>query len=72
MWGEGYITLVPTDDEYIWLIYNFIQKEDHIRMKTKWKIVYLQYECYRVKEDMNETTNNNFINSWHQLICKGG
>ena len=38
-WGEGYVTLVPTDDEDLWHIYNLIQKGDHIRMKTKRKII---------------------------------
>ena len=31
--------LVPTDDEDLWHIYNLIQKGDHIRMKTKRKII---------------------------------
>jgi protein pelota len=39
VWGEGYVTLVPTDDEDLWHVYNLIQKGDHIRMKTKRKIV---------------------------------
>ena len=38
-WGEGYVTLVPTDDEDLWHIYNLIQKGDHIRMKTRRKII---------------------------------
>lgn len=38
-WGEGYVTLVPTGDEDLWHIYNLIQKGDHIRMKTRRKII---------------------------------
>lgn len=38
-WGEGYVTLIPTDDEDLWHIYNLIQKGDHIKMKTKRKII---------------------------------
>jgi protein pelota len=38
-WGEGYVTLVPTDDEDLWHIYNLIQKGDHIRMKTRRKVI---------------------------------
>ena len=38
-WGEGYVTLVPTDDEDLWHIYNLIQKGDHIKMKTRRKII---------------------------------
>jgi len=38
-WGEGYVTLIPTDDEDLWHIYNLIQKGDHIRMKTRRKII---------------------------------
>lgn len=39
VWGEGYVTCVPTDDEDLWHIYNLIQKGDHIRMKTSRKII---------------------------------
>jgi protein pelota len=38
-WGEGFVSLIPTDDEDLWHIYNLIQKGDHIQMKTKRKIV---------------------------------
>jgi protein pelota len=38
-WGEGYVTLTPTDDEDLWHIYNLIQKGDQIRMKTSRKII---------------------------------
>ena len=38
-WGEGFVTLIPTDDEDLWHIYNLIQKGDHIQMKTKRKII---------------------------------
>jgi len=38
-WGEGFVTLIPTDDEDLWHIYNLIQKGDHIKMKTRRKII---------------------------------
>lgn len=38
-WGEGFVSLIPTDDEDLWHIYNLIQKGDHIQMKTKRKII---------------------------------
>lgn len=33
------MTLIPTDDEDLWHVYNLIQKGDHIRMKTRRKII---------------------------------
>lgn len=37
--SEGYIIVIPTDDEDLWHIYNLIQVGDCIRMSTLRKIV---------------------------------
>ena len=39
-WKEGHVTLVPTDDEDMWHIYNLIRPGDVMRMKSLRKIIH--------------------------------
>lgn len=39
-WKEGHVTLLPTDDEDMWHIYNLIRPGDFMRMKSLRKIIH--------------------------------
>ena len=39
-WKEGNVTLLPTDDEDMWHIYNLIRPGDIMRMKSMRKIIH--------------------------------
>ncbi len=38
-YGEGYVRLCPVNDEDLWHLYNLIHQGDHIKMKTKRKVI---------------------------------